>query len=334
MVVFDMPTVRPMVYRFLFCTLLWAAETSSAPDAVTAASRRSTQMLPPVSGGTTDTLIVGDSEIHLFIEGRPFELPHEALQDWVHRSAEIVGEYYGDFPVPEAHVAIRGRQGPRVMNGTAFGNAGAVVNVDVGLLATPETLANDWILIHELIHLAFPSLRRQHHWMEEGLSVYVESIARARSGSLSEDTVWAGFLDGMPNGLPRAGDKGLDHTRTWGRTYWGGALFCLIADIRIREQTDRQKTLRDALRGIVTAGYDITKSADIRAVLQIGDQATGVNVLLELYDEMRAAPLPKEIDSLWADLGVAQQAGRIIYDDDAPLADIRRALTQRYGNVL
>ena len=169
---------------------------------------------------------------------------------------------------------------------------------------------------------------------EEGLAVDVESMARAQSGSLSADAVWAGFLDGMPFGLPQAGDKGLDHTRTWGRTYWGGALFCLIADIRIREQTDRQKTLRDALRGIVTAGYDITKSADIRAVLQIGDQATGVNVLLELYDEMRAAPLPKEIDSLWADLGVAQQAGRIIYDDDAPLADIRRALTQRYGHVL
>jgi hypothetical protein len=220
------------------------------------------------------------------------------------------------------------------MNGRAFGNAGAVVNVDVGLLATPETLANDWILIHELIHLAFPSLPRQNHWIEEGISVYVESIARARSGSLSADAVWAGFLDGMPNGLPQAGDKGLDYTRTWGRTYWGGALFCLLADIRIREQTDGQKTLRNALRGVVEADYDITKSADIRAVLQIADQATGVNVLLELYDEMRAAPLPKEIDSLWANLGVTRQAGKIIYDDDAPLAAIRRALTQQYGDIL
>ncbi len=328
-----MPPFRRMVRRCLFCTLLWTAGVSSAPDVITSASRV-TPMLPPVSGGTTDTLIVGDSEIHLFIEGRPFDLSHEALQNWVHRSARIVSEYYGDFPVPEAHVAIRGRRGPRVMNGRAFGNAGAVVNVDVGLLATPETLANDWILIHELIHLAFPSLPRQNHWIEEGISVYVESIARARSGSLSADAVWAGFLDGMPNGLPQAGDKGLDYTRTWGRTYWGGALFCLLADIRIREQTDGQKTLRNALRGVVEADYDITKSADIRAVLQIADQATGVNVLLELYDEMRAAPLPKEIDSLWANLGVTRQAGKIIYDDDAPLAAIRRALTQQYGDIL
>lgn len=333
MVEFGMPSVRPMVYRFLFCTLLWTAETSSAPDVVTSASR-ATPLLPPVSGGTTDTLIVGDSEIHVFIEDRPFDLSPEALQSWVRRSAEIVTLYYGGFPVPEAHVAIRGRRGPRVMNGRAFGHAGAVVNVDVGLLATPETLANDWILIHELIHLGFPSLPRRHHWIEEGLSVYVESIARAKAGDLSTDTFWAGFLDGMPNGLPQSGDKGLDYTHTWGRTYWGGALFCLLADIRIREQTDGQKTLRDALRGIAAGGYDITQSADIRAVLQVADQATGVNVLLELYDEMRAAPLPTEIDSLWANLGVARRAGKIIYDDDAPQAAIRRALTQQYGNIL
>lgn len=303
-------------------------------DLVTSASRVA-PMAPPVSEGNITTLKVSESEIHLFIEGRPFNLSQEVLQSWVRRSAEIVTQYYGGFPVPEAHVAIRGRRGPRVTNGRAFGDAGAVVNVGVGLLATPETLANDWVLIHELIHLAFPNLPRRHHWIEEGLSVYIESIARANAGDLSADTVWTGFLDGMPKGLPQPGDKGLDYTPTWGRTYWGGALFCLLADVRIREQTAGQKTLRDALRGIVAAGYDITKTADIRTVLTVADQATGVDVLLELYDEMRAAPMPKEIDSLWANLGVARQAGKIIYDDNAPQADIRRALThQQSGFVM
>jgi hypothetical protein len=49
---------------------------------------------------------------------------------------------------------------------------------------------------------------------------------------------------------------------------------------------------------------------------------------------MRAAPLPEEIDSLWASLGVSRQAGEIVYDDDAPQADIRRALTRHYSNIL
>ena len=41
----------------------------------------------------------------------------------------------------------------------------------------------------------------------------------------------------MPKGLPQAGDQGLDNTGTWGREYWGGAMFCLLADIEIRKAT-------------------------------------------------------------------------------------------------
>jgi len=250
--------------------------------------------MPPVSSGQTEKLQLGDTLVNLFIENRPFEAGNDGLRDWVLRSTEIVSQYYGSFPVDEVYIAIRGRRGNRVVHGQAFGGAGAVVNVDVGLATTRESLDDDWILIHELIHLAFPSVPRRHHWIEEGLSVYVESIARANAGALTADSVWLGFLRGMPNGLPKGGDKGLDYTPTWGRTYWGGALFCLLADIRIRQQTHNEKNLRDALRAIVAAGYDMTKSGDMREVLVVGDQATGVTVLTELYDEMRSAPYPNE----------------------------------------
>ena len=317
-----------MIFRYLLCMLPWIVQVSLASDVVSSASPHAPLPLPS-SEGTTSTFRVGGAQIHLFIEGRPFDLSPQELGDWVQQSAEIVTEYYDGFPVTEAHVAIRGVRGTRVMNGTSIGSAGAVVNVDVGLQATPQALTDDWIMVHELIHLAFPSVSRRHHWLEEGLSVYVESIARANAGVLSTDAVWAGFLAGMPNGLPRAGDQGLDNTPTWGRTYWGGALFCLLADIRIREQTDGEKSLRDALRAIVAAGYDMTRPGDIRVVLKIADAATGTTVLLDLYDEMRDQPVPVEIQSLWADLGVAEQDGEIVYDDSAAQAGIRRALTQQ-----
>jgi len=324
-------TICPVFLRCLLCLVFWLTPVAAAVDTTSAASAQ-VQPLPPASPGTTSTLQVGSARIRLFVEGRPFELSQQAIRDWVQRSAEIVAQYYDGFPVTEVSVAIRGTRGARVMNGTSIGTArGAVVNVDVGLSATPQSLADDWIMVHELIHLAFPGVPRRHHWLEEGLSVYVESIARANVGALDADAVWTGFLDGMPRGLPRAGDEGLDNTPTWGRTYWGGALFCLLADIRIRARTNGEKTLRDALRAIVAAGYDMTRAGDIRAVLMIADQATGVTVLLDLYDEMRDLPVPTEIDSLWADLGVAARDGEIVYDDSAPLADIRRALTQQNG---
>ena len=48
---------------------------------------------------------------------------------------------------------------------------------------------------------------------------------------------WAEDRREMPRGLPNRGEGGMDDTHTWARTYWGGALFCLQADVAIREQT-------------------------------------------------------------------------------------------------
>jgi len=285
-------------------------------------------VIPPVfSEPYTDTLHVGGARLDLFIEDKPFDLPVAELRAWVLQRAEIVARFYGGFPVEEAFIAIRGRRGGRVMTGKAFGRHGAVINVDVGLLTTRRLLYKDWVLIHELVHLAFPSVPQRHHWIEEGLSTYIESVSRAQAGKLDPRSVWRGLMDGIPKGLPKRGDLGLDNTPTWGRTYWGGALFCLLADIRIRQATNGNKSLRDGLRGIVDAGYNITRSSDLRPLLEIADAATGVTVITELYDQMRENPYPTEVDSLWRALGLRLSDGELLFDEDAPLSDVRRSLT-------
>ena len=323
-----MPVSRRMIFPALVGGLAALPRLSMAVDAVSAASRY-VPLPPPDGEAATRNLQVGASRLQLSVEARPFDLSPDEFARWVRRCAEIVAQYYGVFPIPEAQVKLRGARGTTVAFGQAFPtNDGAIVSVLVGLSATPEALARDWVMIHELIHLAFPSVHRRHRWLTEGLSTYVESIARAQAGELTADQVWAGFLDGMPKGLPQPGDKGLDYTPTWGRTYWGGALFCLLADVRIHQETDGAKSLRDGLRGIVHADYHMMKIAEVRDVLAIADDATGTSVLVNLYDEMRDQPLPREIDSLWNCLGVAQRGGRIEYDDAAPQASIRRALTQ------
>ncbi len=323
-----MPVSRRSIVRGLLGALPWLPQLSSAADVVSSASRYP-RLPPPEGEGTAATVMVGDARIDLSIEGRPFDLSTQALESWVRSSADIVAQYYGVFPIPQAWVNLRGARGTEVMTGQANPTTnGAVVHVLVGLSATPEALARDWIMIHELIHLAFPSVHRRHQWLTEGLATYVESIARAQAGALSADQVWLGFLDGMPKGLPRADDKGLDYTPTWGRTYWGGALFCLLADVQIRAQTAGIKSLQDGLRAIVAADYHMMKVAEVRDVLAIADDATGVPVLTDMYAAMRDQPLPEEIDSLWASLGVSQQGDAIDYNDNAPQAAIRRALTQ------
>ena len=114
----------------------------------------------------------------------------------------------------------------------------AVTRLVIGQHTTQQEFDTDWIVTHELVHMALASLPDSQHWLEEGIATYVEPIARSQAGQLGTERVWADMLGGMWHGEPKAFDRGLDHTHTWGRTYWGGALFCLVADIEIRRQTD------------------------------------------------------------------------------------------------
>jgi hypothetical protein len=178
-----------------------------------------------------------------------------------------------------------------------------------------------------MVHLALPTLPDQHHWLEEGLATYVEPIARARAGILTPEQAWTELVYGLPQGQPAAGDRGLDGTPTWGRTYWGGALFCLRADVAIRERTGNRRGLEHALRAILAAGGSIDRDWNIHKVIEIGDQAVGVPVLRELYDEMGSKPVMVDLESLWRQLGIQRHGKAVIFDDSAPLAKVRNFIT-------
>jgi hypothetical protein len=155
----------------------------------------------------------------------------------------------------------------------------------------------------------------------------VESIARVAAGDLPPAQIWADFLRDMPKGLPAAGDAGLDDTRSWGRTYWGGALYFFLADLRIRQETAGRFALRDAFRAINMMG-DYSRFLPLDKVLAAGDAATGTSVLSELYREMKDRPVAPDLEGLWKELGVALVDGAIRFDDSAPLASLRRNLTE------
>jgi hypothetical protein len=134
-------------------------------------------------------------------------------------------------------------------------------------------------------------------------------------------------MRGLPNGLPERGDRGLDNTHTWGRTYWGGALYCLLADLEIRERTSGKRTLDDALRGILAAGGNIVVRWDFLHALEEGDKATGVGVLVDLYRRMGPQPYVVDLASVWSKLGVKLDGDGVAFDDRAPLAALRRSMT-------
>jgi hypothetical protein len=275
-------------------------------------------------------LEVGGGAIEVAVAPGQLDLHLQPLLDWITASARAVTAYYGRFPVARVRVLVIPASGRGIRSGTTYGYRGAAIKVAVGRETRAEDLPRDWMMTHEMVHLALPELVGEHDWLTEGIATYVEPIGRVQVGALPVEKVWSDLLEGLPKGLPRGGDRGLDHTPTWGRTYWGGALFCLLADIEIHERTGNRRGLEDALRAVNEGGGNVEVHWAIEKVLEIGDQATGVPVLRELYDRMKATPVDVDLSRLWKQLGVRLDGQEIAFDDDAPLARVRRAITARH----
>ena len=282
-------------------------------------ARAETKLHFDVGGGSIDVIIDRDQP----------ELSQTDLSKWVRDAAESVSAYYGRFPVPHLVVRIAPFDGSGVRNGRTFATDGGLILMRVGNQTTAQELASDWMLTHEMVHLAFPSVADQNHWIEEGIAVYVEPIARIQAGHLDAASMWRDLVRDMPQGLPKAGDQGLDHTHTWGRTYWGGAIFCFLADVQIRRETKNAKGLQDALRGILESGADIRRDWELERALEIGDRATGTHVLMNLYMQMRDRPVETNLDALWKQLGVSVEDGVAHFQDDAELSSIRRSIVAK-----
>jgi hypothetical protein len=270
----------------------------------------------PVPGGT----------IALAVEGHPAAISEKALSEWVGESGRAVAAYYRRFPVPAVELTVRTRGGDEISGGrTRATRAGAMIALSVGEQTTPAELAANWVMVHEMVHLAFPETGRE--WIEEGLATYVEPLVRARAGLIAGDEIWRWLLWGLPRGLAGIGPGGLDGSSGWGASYWGGALFCFLADVRIRERTGNRRSLDDALRGILEAGGNIGAEWPLGKAFAAGDAAVGVPVLAELYAEMGSRRAAVDLPDLWKKLGVASDGRQIVYDDAAPLSAVRRGIT-------
>lgn len=280
-----------------------------------------------VAGAGSVAVEVPGGVVLVTIPSQPAGVTRAQVLAWVEGSAKTVASYYGAFPISRVEVTIRRGGSGRIGGGRTEGWSGrASIVISVGDGATEADLESDWELTHEMVHLAFPSMPRGKAWIEEGIAVYVEPIARARAGRASVDNIWSWMTKGLPQGLAGVQRRGLDDSRSWGATYWGGALFCLLADVEIRERTDNKKSLDDALRSIVHAGGNVTLNWDLDRAFAEGDKATGVPVLTELHSKMAAGPVDVDLPALWKRLGISVEKSGIVYDDTAPLAAIRRSI--------
>jgi hypothetical protein len=314
--------------------LLMGAALGPSSSPIVSGFEKSEDIFRAVDAGTPTVLRVGGGEIDVVFAEPPTPSDRTRILAWIRKSAVAVSTYWGRFPVPKVKLLVVRDDSDKVGHGTTFGFHGSVIRIFVGRSVTDDAFNRDWVMVHEMTHLALPQLPRRNLWLQEGNAVYLEPVARAQAGQLEPAMVWRWTLEDMVKGEPGPDDQGLDHTATWGRTYWGGAMFYLVADVAIFTRTQGRRSLRDAMRAVNRASGGNTAVWVADQIMDVGDQATGVEVLQPMYAEWKDTPMRVDLDALFERLGVAEVAGEVMFDNSAPLAAFTRALTRRSAEPL
>jgi hypothetical protein len=249
---------------------------------------------------------------------------------WIAKSASAVHDFYRAFPVPRASVTvIPTPERDSVVFGKVLPESEPGVALLLGQHATRKALYSDWILVHELFHLGFPSFFEEGKWLDEGLATYYEPIIRVRAGLYTETELWDEMSKSMPQGLPAFTEGGLEKADDFRGIYWGGAIACLVADVTAR-QRDLHRGLEVGLRALREAGGNACEVWSLAEAIGTIDRALGAPTLEPVARQHAQRGSRFDLRSLFAALGVNRDArGAVQLSDSAVLAPVRRAITEQ-----
>ena len=268
--------------------------------------------------------------IDVTLLGTPLAMGDDAALRWVGDGASCVAALFGRFPVDTTVFVVPAAGADHVVFGRVMSLTGGSVMLLFGSQTAFRSEHDDWVVVHELFHLGMPSFVGEGHWLEEGMATYYEPVLRARAGWTSAEALWQHFVHEMPRGLRKADEPAsLEERDDIDSTYWGGALFALLADVRIREATKGARSLDDVMRAALAQMGDSTHVGTVAQFLRIGDEAVGGHVLADLYAGYALRGEAVDLDALWRALGVDGEPERPLHD--APLAALRKAVSWNAG---
>jgi predicted metalloprotease with PDZ domain len=326
--VFEVDTVGPDVQRF--ATGLQRRGKGRFSFRASALSEASFTAFGDMRRGTLD---LPDANVDVVFLGAPLAMGDEAALEFIRQSALRIVSLFGAFPVDTTIFVVPVPGAREVVFGRVLSLAGASVALLFGDETPASGVRDNWVVVHELFHLACPSFVGEGRWLEEGLATYYEPILRERAGWMTEAALWTHFVREMPRGLRRSDDApDLEGRDDIDSTYWGGALFALLADVRSRAATANAASLDRVVRLVRQRVGSAIAAARVADFLRTADEATGTRDVRDVHDSWAVRGENPDLDALWGRLGIggieaARAQGTLVtLRDDAPLAAVRRAI--------
>lgn len=263
------------------------------------------------------------------------------LDRWLAAAVDCVAQPWGGrFPIPRAQVVVvpSGPSREPVDFGHAYQSGGAAVVLDLASTARDSDLPLEWILVHELLHLAMPWIVGEDAWLGEGFVTYYQEVLRARAGAFGDAGPWQALEEGFQRGRSQpsvrtlAEDSRDMHARhAYYRVYWSGAALALRMDVTLQQSTRGRLSLDDALRLWSSAAFRARRGWRALDLLSETERALGVGGLVAPARAALAAAGFPAIDDLYARLGLSvDPRGRVALLERAGPA---RQLRSRIGGA-
>ena len=251
------------------------------------------------------------SEIQIAVLDDGFRMTDVDIAHWIESFAGYVARFWAGFPTDSLLVSISPGGRLRDPFGRVRGGGGATVSLRLSTEETPAFLhERDWVLTHELIHLAAPFTRGQPPWLMEGMATYLEPIILALAGVRTRDAVWAEWLRAMPGGALGIATEGLSGR---GGAYWTGALALLLTHKEIAEGGSADGLVR-CFRAIRRHLGDASARAPRELLIRVCDRALGQPFLANVANRLDD-PTIIDMPTLWRSLGVSGDAAGIAYSE-------------------
>ena len=258
------------------------------------------------------------------------------MRRWIAEAVGAVASVHGTFPRRHAQVLVvpSSRGGSAVPWGQVLRGGAPAAHFFVNPTRPLKEFRADWTASHEFSHFLLPFVRRADAWVSEGFASYYQNVARARGGMLSHEQAWDKLDKGFARGIAgtrshrslRVASRWMRQNGDYMRVYWSGAAIALLADVELRRQSDNAQDLGAALGALAGCCLDPGRSWSADELFTQLDRLTGRRIFRGLLEaHVDSAHFPDVAPTLDA-LGVRVEDGDVVLDDDAPLADIRRAI--------
>ena len=220
-----------------------------------------------------DVIEVAGARLRVAVLGQGWQVERGALLAWLREAAAAVAVLYQGFPEPEAQIIVLPTPGRRVAHGNAGQGGGPSIALMVGTEITAEKMRDDWVAVHELLHLGMPTVENGARWLSEGMATYYEPLLRARAGWITPRQAWEILHEGFQRGSKRGSGRTLTEesremgeTHEYWRVYWAGAAIAMIADVALRQHAGAP-TLDEQMRAIRDCCLHSTRTWPAMALL-------------------------------------------------------------------